>query len=167
MFSVKLFGISWFENQPFLSLSHFSSSPSQPLRIAPGRLGTRQAFQSVVALSSAIIGISFSALELPFFFAADLGIFAGGCVGLINGILGSYFRLPIFIVTLGMLEISRGMTYMITTSQTVYVGPTIQWLSLPIPGLGISVSFVIALIVVVVAQLLLTRTVFGLSLIHI
>ena len=116
---------------------------------------------SVVALSSAIIGISFSVLELPFFLAAVLGIFAGGCAGLVNGILGSYFRLPIFIVTLGMLEISRGMTYMITTSQTVYVGPTIQWLSLPIPGLGISVSFVIALLLVVVAQLLLTRTVFG------
>ena len=65
---------------------------------------------SVVALSSAIIGISFSVLELPFFLAAVLGIFAGGCVGLVNGILGSYFRLPIFIVTLGMLEISRGMT---------------------------------------------------------
>ena len=116
---------------------------------------------SVVALSSAIIGISFSALELPFFFAAVLGIFAGGCVGLINGILGSYFRLPIFIVTLGMLEISRGMTYMITNSQTVYVGPSIQWLSLPIPGLGISISFVIALLLVVFTQLLLTRTVFG------
>ena len=116
---------------------------------------------SVVALSSAIIGISFSVLELPFFFAAVLGISAGGCIGLINGILGSYFRLPIFIVTLGMLEISRGMTYMITTSQTVYVGPSIQWLSLPISGFGISISFVIALLLVVFAQLLLTRTVFG------
>mgnify|MGYP003323177301 FL=1 len=98
---------------------------------------------------------------MSFFFAAVLGIFAGGCVGLINGTLGSYFRLPIFIVTLGMLEISRGMTYMITTSQTVYVGPSIQWLSLPIPGLGISISFVIALLLVVFTQLLLTRTVFG------
>ena len=116
---------------------------------------------SVVALSSAIIGISFSVLELPFFFAAVLGILAGGCVGLIHGILGSYFRLPIFIVTLGMLEISRGMTYMITNSQTVYVGLSIQWLSLPIPGLGISISFVIALLLVVFTQLLLTRTVFG------
>ena len=95
---------------------------------------------SVVALSSAIIGISFSVLEFPFVLAATLGIFIGGCAGLVNGILGSYFRLPIFIVTLGMLEISRGMTYMITTSQTVYVGPNIQWLSLPIPVLGISIS---------------------------
>ena len=100
-------------------------------------------------------------LELPFFFAAVLGILAGGCVGLINGILGSYFRLPIFIVTLGMLEISRGTAYMITTSQTVYIGPSIQWLSLPISGLGVSISFVIALLLVVFAQLLLTRTVFG------
>ena len=54
---------------------------------------------SVVALSSAIIGISFSVLELPFVLAAALGILIGGCAGLVNGILGSYFRLPIFIVT--------------------------------------------------------------------
>ena len=53
------------------------------------------------------------------------------------------------------------MTYMITTSQTVYVGPSIQWLSLPISGLGVSISFVIALLLVVFTQLLLTRTVFG------
>ena len=43
----------------------------------------------------------------------------------------------------------------------VYVGPSIQWLSLPISGFGISISFVIALLLVVFAQLLLTRTVFG------
>ena len=50
---------------------------------------------------------------------------------------------------------------MITNSQTVYVGPSIQWLSLPMSGLGISISFVIALLLVVFTQLLLTRTVFG------
>ena len=116
---------------------------------------------SVVALSSAVIGIAFAVFELPLLVSALLGIAAGGCAGLINGVLGAYFRLPIFIVTLGMLEAGRGMAYLVTNSQTVYIGPSIQSLALPISGIGVSVSFLISLTLVVLAQLALTRTVFG------
>lgn len=116
---------------------------------------------SVVALSSAVIGISFTVFELPLFVSALLGIAAGGCAGLINGVLGAYFRLPIFIVTLGMLEAGRGMAFLVTNSQTIYIGPSIQTLALPISGIGVSASFLTSLILVVLAQLTLTRTVFG------
>ena len=116
---------------------------------------------SVVALSSAVIGIAFAVFELPLLISALLGIAAGGCAGLINGVLGAYFRLPIFIVTLGMLEAGRGMAYLVTNSQTVYIGPSIQSLALPISGIGVSASFLISLTLVVLAQLALTRTVFG------
>jgi ribose transport system permease protein len=116
---------------------------------------------SVVALSSAVTGIAFTMFELPLLVSALLGIAASGCAGLINGVLGAYFRLPIFIVTLGMLEAGRGMAYLVTDSQTVYIGPSIQSLALPISGIGISASFLISLTLVVLAQLALTRTVFG------
>ena len=116
---------------------------------------------SVVALSSAVIGIAFTVFELPLLVSGLLGIAVGGCAGLINGVLGAYFRLPIFIVTLGMLEAGRGMAYLVTNSQTVYIGPSIQSLALPISGIGVSVSFLISLTLVVLAQLALTRTVFG------
>ena len=116
---------------------------------------------SVVALSSAVIGIAFAVFELPLLVSALLGIAAGGCAGLINGVLGAYFRLPIFIVTLGMLEAGRGMAYLVTNSQTVYIGPSIQSLALPISGIGVSASFLTSLALVVLAQLALTRTVFG------
>lgn len=116
---------------------------------------------SVVAVSAAVVGVAFTVYELPLAVAAALGILAGGCAGLINGLLGSYLRLPIFIVTLGMLEAGRGMAYMITGSQTMYIGPGIQGLSLPISGLGVSPSFLIALAMVILAQIVLTRTVFG------
>jgi len=116
---------------------------------------------SVVALSSAVIGIAFAVFELPLLVSALLGIAAGGCAGLINGVLGAYFRLPIFIVTLGMLEAGRGMAYLVTNSQTVYIGPSIQSLALPISGIGVSASFLISFTLVVLAQLALTRTVFG------
>ena len=116
---------------------------------------------SVVALSSAVTGIAFTIFELPLLVSALLGIAAGGCAGLINGVLGAYFRLPIFIVTLGMLEAGRGMAYLVTNSQTVYIGPSIQGLALPISGIGVSASFLTSLALVVLAQLALTRTVFG------
>ena len=46
---------------------------------------------SVVALSSAVIGIAFTVFELPLLVSGLLGIAAGGCAGLINGVLGAYF----------------------------------------------------------------------------
>lgn len=116
---------------------------------------------SVVALSSAIIGTAFTVFELPLFVAAALGIAAGGCAGMVNGVLGAYFRLPIFIVTLGMLEAARGIAYMVTSSQTAYIGPSIQGIALPISDIGVSASFLISLTLVVLAQVVLTRTVFG------
>ncbi|MSR12687.1 MAG: ABC transporter permease [Gammaproteobacteria bacterium] len=116
---------------------------------------------SVVALSGAVIGVAFTVLGLPLFVAACLGIVAGGCAGLVNGVLGSYLRLPIFIVTLGMLEVGRGLAYMVTGSQTAYIGPSIQPLALPIDVLGVSPAFLLSLGLVVLAQLALTRTVFG------
>lgn len=116
---------------------------------------------SVVALSSAVIGIAFTVFELPLLVSGLLGIAAGGCAGLINGVLGAYFRLPIFIVTLGMLEAGRGIAYLVTNSQTVYIGPSIQGLALPISSIGVSASFLTSLALVVLAQLALTRTVFG------
>lgn len=116
---------------------------------------------SIVALSSAVIGVALTVFELPLLVAALIGIAAGGCAGLVNGVLGSYFRLPIFIVTLGMLEAGRGLAYMVTGSQTIFIGPSIQALSLPLPGIGVSPAFLIALGLVFISQLVLTRTVFG------
>ena len=116
---------------------------------------------SIVALSSAVIGVALTVFELPLPVAALMGIASGGCAGLVNGVLGSFFRLPIFIVTLGMLEAGRGLAYLVTESQTIYIGPSIQALSMPLLGIGISPAFLIALGLVVVSQLVLTRTVFG------
>ena len=73
---------------------------------------------SIVALSSAVIGVALTVFELTLPVAALMGIAAGGCAGLVNGVLGSFFRLPIFIVTLGMLEAGRGLAYLVTESQT-------------------------------------------------
>lgn len=116
---------------------------------------------SVVALSAGVIGAGTALLGLPLTLAAFLGIVSGALVGLANGSLGAYLRLPIFIVTLGMLEVSRGLAYLVTDSQTIYIGSSIQSFALPWAGSGVSASILIASILVVAFEFLLKNTIFG------
>ena len=64
-------------------------------------------------------------------------------------------------MTLGMLEVARAPPYRITDSQTQYIGPRVERLAQPIAGLGISPAFLAAVIVVLVGQVVLARTVWG------
>ena len=116
---------------------------------------------SVLALSAGVIGACVVVFGLPVPLAALVGIMTGALAGLANGSLGAYLRLPIFIVTLGMLEVARGLAYLVTDSQTVYMGAQIQAFALPIDGLGMSASFMTALLLVIAFEYLLKSTVFG------
>lgn len=116
---------------------------------------------AVVALSAGVIGIAKNTYGLSLPLAAFCGISAGACAGLINGFLGSYMRLPIFIVTLGMLEAARGLAYLATDSQTIYMGAGIQKIAMPLMMGGVSIALVSAVMLVVVGQFVLTRTLFG------
>ena len=79
-----------------------------------------------------------------------------------NGLVSVLWSIPSFIVTLGMLEMARGAAYLVTNSETKYIGPRVEWIARPVTGLGTSPAFLIALLLVVVAgHLLLTRTVLG------
>ncbi|MFP3758242.1 ABC transporter permease, partial [Cupriavidus sp. SIMBA_020] len=64
------------------------------------------------------------------------------------------------IVSLGVLEAARGVAYQLTNSRTAYIGDAFDFLSNPI-ALGISPAFLIAVAVMIAAQFVLTRTVFG------
>ena len=116
---------------------------------------------SVMALSSAVIGVASINMGIPLPIAAFLGILSGAVCGLFSGLISSYFVLPSFIVTLGMLEMARGLAYLTTNSQTVYIGRDIQHISLPIEGLGVSAAIILSLFLVVLGQFVLKRTIFG------
>jgi ribose transport system permease protein len=116
---------------------------------------------SVVGLSSAVVGMTVISMGLPLPLACLLGLISGALCGLVNGCLTSFFLLPSFIVTLGMLEMARGLSYLTTNSQTVFIGASIQKLSLPISGFGVSPALISAIIIVVVTHFVIKRTVFG------
>lgn len=116
---------------------------------------------SVLALASVLTGLAMVQLELPFGVSCLFGLLAGSLCGVINGAVTARARVPSFIVTLGMLEIARGLAYLVTSSQTQYLGGRVGTLARPLPGLGLSPSLLLAVAVVLGCQTLLSRTVFG------
>jgi ribose transport system permease protein len=116
---------------------------------------------SVLALSGAVLGIAIADWNWPLPLAVLACLAVGAGCGLINGFVSVMWSIPSFIVTLGMLESARGATYLITRSETKYLGPRIEWIARPLPGLGASTAFLIALGLVALGHVLLTRTVMG------
>jgi ribose transport system permease protein len=116
---------------------------------------------SVLGFSAAVVGVAAIGWGIPLPIACLLGVGVGIICGAVNGVLVSYFSLPSFIVTLGMLEMARGLAYVTTDSQTVYIGAEIQSIALPLPGIGVSAALIFSLLLVAAAHFLLTRTVFG------
>jgi len=115
---------------------------------------------SVLALSSAVLGVGIVRWGVPVPVAVAAAAGTGLACGLLNGLVTVRWRLPSFIVTLGMLEIARGGTYLVTRSQTQYIGSAIEGIA-EANILGVSLPFVLALAVVAAGQLVLSRTVFG------
>jgi ribose transport system permease protein len=115
---------------------------------------------SVMAVSAAVAGIAMLQWHWPLVPAMGLAMVTGLVAGAINGSVTVAFRLPSFIVTLGMLEVARGAAYVATDSRTQYIGSKIDWLGKPMVA-GLSPAFFIAIAIVIVAQIVLTRTVFG------
>jgi ribose transport system permease protein len=116
---------------------------------------------STLALASAMLGVALVDWQFPLLLAFAVAILTGGLVGLFNGAISVYLRIPSFIVTLGMLEMARGLAYLATDSQTKYLGVALEPFARPVPGLGIPLSFIVALAVVFIGQFVLTRTTFG------
>jgi ribose transport system permease protein len=115
---------------------------------------------SVMALAGAVAGIAMLHWHWGLLPAMVVAMGVGTLAGCLNGAISVAWRLPSFIVTLGMLEVARGAAYVATDSRTQYIGSAVEWLSTPVL-FGLSPSFLIAILIVIAAQLVLTRSVFG------
>lgn len=116
---------------------------------------------SVLALGSAVLGVLMAVHGWPFWGAAPVAIAACAAAGLVNGLISIGAGIPSFIVTLGMLEIARGATFLLTDSRTTYIGSSIEFLGEPLGRVPLSPAFLLSLGVVLVGQFVLTQTVFG------
>ncbi len=116
---------------------------------------------STLALASAMLGVALVDWGLPLVLAILVAVTTGGLTGLFNGALSVYLRIPSFIVTLGTLEIARGLAYLATDSRTKYLGAALEPMAQPLPGIGVPISFLIALVAMLIGQFVLTRTTYG------
>lgn len=116
---------------------------------------------SLLAVSAAVMGLLIVDYKWPVWLAAIAGFGTGTFAGFLNGLISVGARIPSFIVTLGMLEIARGATYLITNSETKYIGSKIEWFSKPIAAVGVSPAFFVAIAVVLVGQFVLAKTTYG------
>lgn len=122
---------------------------------------------SVLGLAGAVLGVALVDWHWPLWAAILLCIGIGSLAGGLNGFISVGLGIPSFIVTLGMLEIARGLGYLVTESQTKYIGAPVEFLSKALPKVGCSVAFLIAVVVIILGQLFLSRSVYGRRLIAI
>lgn len=118
---------------------------------------------SVLALSAAISAVAILQWQWSAFLGGALGLIIGLLCGAANGLISVIWKIPSFIVSLGLLEAVRGSAYLVTDSRTQYVGSAMGGLAQPISANwgGISVAFIVALVIVLLGHILLTRTIFG------
>ncbi len=115
---------------------------------------------SVLAFAGAVLGIALVNWRLPLALAVPVCLLVGLACGAVNGYVVIRWKLPSFIVTLGMLEVARGAAYLVTQSRTIYIGDPIEAVTAT-SVLGLSLPFILAIVIVAVGQLVLWLTVFG------
>ncbi|WP_033375731.1 ABC transporter permease [Leeia oryzae] len=164
-----MIGLFSYLSQYFLSLDTFTTIANEIPAVAVTAVGMTfiliiggidLSVGSVMALASAVAGIAMLQWHWSLLPAVGLAMLTGLLTGLVNGAISVGWRLPSFIVTLGMLEVARGGAYIATDSKTQYIGGAIDWLSAPVAG-QLSPSFFIAIAIVIIAQIVLVKTVFG------
>jgi ribose transport system permease protein len=114
-----------------------------------------------MAFAGSILGLAMVDAKLPLLVALPLAMLTGAACGWANGFVSVRFRVASFIVTLGMMQIARGLAFLATNSETRYIGKPVEALGAPLAGLGLSPAILLAVLLVVLAQIVLRRTVFG------
>jgi len=115
---------------------------------------------SVLALSGAVGGVALAQWGWPLPLAGAAAVAAGLGCGLLNGGVTVRWTLPSFLVTLAMLEMARGGAYLVTGSQTVYLGVAVDVVNQPLL-FGLRAPFLVAVATVCATEVLLRQTVFG------
>jgi len=96
---------------------------------------------SIMAVSAMASGLMFRFMpEVPWPLGFALSIGTGLALGLVNGLLVVIFRLPAIIVTLGTLNLYRGLTFIISDARQIdrqYVPSALKAMSQTSPVFGI------------------------------
>jgi len=117
---------------------------------------------TVMIFGSVMVGVSLTNLGLPIPVGIVVGILAGALCGFVNGLNVSYLKLPPFIATLGMMNISRGLNLVITGARPIHFSETPSFIRLAtFPVLGIPMGALIFFACAGLAAFVLSKTIIG------
>jgi len=120
---------------------------------------------SVMALCAMVAGLVLTSESLPLPVAIAAAVAASAIVGMIcgfiNGFVSSFWNVPSFIVTLGMLNIARGAALQVTDARTLFEFPNVFNEFGTATVLGVPAIFLVALAMVLLGWAVLRQTVFG------
>src|SRR5205823_4660460 len=116
---------------------------------------------SVMGMCGSVLGVAMVDHHWPLWAAMLLCLCIGAAAGAVNGVISVSLKIPSFIVTLGMFEIARGLSYLASHSNSKYIGRRVEGLAAPIDYIGVSPALFVAIAIIAAAQLALSRTVFG------
>jgi ribose transport system permease protein len=124
---------------------------------------------TVMTLSAVITGVFITNLGLPIPIGIVAGILTGALTGLANGVLIARFRIPSFIVTLGMLNIAKGLALVISGLSPIYFsdapgfneGAMGSLIGSVVPGLNIPNVVLVMFGAGLIASFVLSRTILG------
>ena len=119
---------------------------------------------AVVALTCMTLAVLMRDTQISPFICMAIVLVIGTAVGALNGFLITFFRLQPFIVTLGTMFLCRGLTAILSRDSVPIDNELygqLAFMSVPIGEGFLSLSAIVALIVVVVATIVLRYTSFG------
>jgi ribose transport system permease protein len=124
-------------------------------------VGTMMTFCAVMA------GVFLTYWHLPIWLGVIGALAAGAFVGTLNGILISKLKIPPFIATLGMLNVTKGLSLIISRMKPIYFNdsPGFTDISLgsviPLPGFDIPNAVLIFFALALIMSFVLNKTILG------
>jgi ribose transport system permease protein len=128
-------------------------------------VGTMMTFSAVMS------GVFITYWGLPVPLGVIAGLFAGALCGFVNGVVISKLKVPPFVATLGMLNITKGLSLVISGLKPIYFNDapsftlisagSLLHLSSIIPDFDIPNAVLILFLAAIVASLILGKTILG------
>ena len=123
---------------------------------------------SIMGLTAVCCGLTLEA-GYPWWAAVVVGLFAGFCAGLINGLVIAYVGLSPFVTTLGMLSIARSVAVVLSGNRMLYKfgpsGPAFKYLGggawQVTPGFELSFPLLFLILLTVILALVYKMTAWG------
>jgi len=126
---------------------------------------------TMMTISAVMIGVFITNNHFPVWLGVLGGLLTGSLAGFINGVVISKLKIPPFIATLGMLNVAKGLSLVISELHPIYFNDTPIYnqlamgtlldLSFISPNLKIPNAVVFYALAAVLAWLILTKTVLG------